>query len=562
MIRSFWAAILACTLAAVPGVLTLALAGQPKTVDEGDGLVLLLRKRIPSKVARDAYDAIVWKEKWEPKRTAVIICDMWDSHHSLNAARRVQEIAPRMNQVLEKARGLGMLIVHAPSGCMAAYKDHPGRKLAQAAPPAANLPRDIGKWCYKIPTEEKGIYPVDQTDGGDDSAARAQAAWQAQLKAMGRKPNAPWLTQIDVLKIRDGDAISDSGVEIWNLLEQRGIKNVILVGVHTNMCVLGRPFGLRQLAKNGKNVVLMRDMTDTMYNPRRWPYVSHFQGTDLIVQHIEKFVCPTTTSDELLGGQPFRFKGDVRRRAVVAIAEPLYDTKTTLPRLAWYVLDGQLGLDVKVVHGAKASSDLPGFADALAQADLLVLSIRRRALPEKDMAALKQYLAAGKPLLAIRTSSHAFDTKGKHPAGHVEWPRFDPEVLGGNYHNHHADGPVTTVTRAGDASDHDILKDVKLPFTSKASLYRTSPLAKTARALLVGTIPGQASEPVAWTNSYKGAKVFYTALGHREDFASPAFVRLMYNAARWALGMPPAGEQPPQSPAATGRGRVAAFADF
>ncbi len=46
---------------------------------------------------------------------------------------------------------------------------------------------------------------------------------------------------------------------------------MILLGVHTNMCVLGRPFGLRQMAKNGKNVVLMRDMTDTMYNPQSGP---------------------------------------------------------------------------------------------------------------------------------------------------------------------------------------------------------------------------------------------------------------------------------------------------
>jgi hypothetical protein len=76
------------------------------------------------------------------------------------------------------------------------------------------------------------------------------------------------------------------------------------------MCVLGRPFGLRQLAKNGKNVVLMRDMTDTMYNPARSPNVSHFRGTELIVEHIEKFVCPTITSDQLIGGKPFYFKGD------------------------------------------------------------------------------------------------------------------------------------------------------------------------------------------------------------------------------------------------------------
>jgi len=54
-------------------------------------------------------------------------------------------------------------------------------------------------------------------------------------------------------------------VAIWNLLESRNIDNVILTGVHANMCVSGRPFGLRQMAKNGKHVVLMRDLTDTMF---------------------------------------------------------------------------------------------------------------------------------------------------------------------------------------------------------------------------------------------------------------------------------------------------------
>jgi hypothetical protein len=56
----------------------------------------------------------------------------------------------------------------------------------------------------------------------------------------------------------------------------------------------------------------MRDMTDTMYNPERWPQVSHFTGTDLIVEHIENFVCPTFTSDQLIGGKPFHFKKDSR----------------------------------------------------------------------------------------------------------------------------------------------------------------------------------------------------------------------------------------------------------
>ena len=84
----------------------------------------------------------------------------------------------------------------------------------------------------------------------------------------------------------------------------------MLLGVHANMCVLGRPFGLRQMAKNGKNVVLVRDLTDTMYNPKMPPKVSHFEGTRLIVEHVEKYVCPTITSNQLLGGNEFRFKGD------------------------------------------------------------------------------------------------------------------------------------------------------------------------------------------------------------------------------------------------------------
>src|SRR5262249_17489515 len=267
----------------------------------------------------------------------------------------------RMNQVLEKARGLGALIIHAPSGCMAPYKDHPGRKLAQGAPKAANLPRDIAAWCYKIPSEEKGIYPLDQSDGGCATDPAEQSAWLEKLKAMGRNPKAPWLRQIDVLKIHDGDAISDSGVEIWNLLEQRGIKNVILVGVHTNMCVLGRPFGLRQMAKNGKNVVLMRDMTDTMYNPARWPHVSHFQGTDLIVQHIEKYVCPTITSDQIAGGRPFKFKDDVRKRVLMVVAENEYDTKTTLPILIRRVFEEQLGLETQVLIETDESKAIAGF---------------------------------------------------------------------------------------------------------------------------------------------------------------------------------------------------------
>ena len=285
-------------------------AAEPATANS---LKFTLRYRVPLATDAAQFEVRERLELWDPNKTAIIICDMWDLHHCKRAVDRVQEMAPRMNEVVTKARKRGVFIIHAPSSCMAPYEDTPMRGRAKSAPTAKNLPKDIGSWCKQIPAEEKGRYPIDQSDGGEDDEAAEHAEWAARLTALGRNPRAPWKSQYDVLKMDERDAVSDSGVEIWNLLEARGIDNVILMGVHTNMCVLGRPFGLRQMAKNGKHVVLMRDMTDTMYNPARWPNVSHFRGTDLIVEHVEKFVCPTVTSDQVLGGKPFRFKNDDRK---------------------------------------------------------------------------------------------------------------------------------------------------------------------------------------------------------------------------------------------------------
>jgi len=285
---------------------------QGNTKESSSALKLTLRKQstVHTKEKGRHEAVLLQSDAWPTKQTAIIVCDVWDAHHCLNAVRRLDEMVPTMNRVLEKARNQGVLIIHAPSSCMEPYKDHPARKRATEAPAAKNLPKEIDMWCKKIPAEENGKYPIDQSDGGEDDDPQEHVEWHAKLKAMGRNPKAPWLKQHDGIKIHDEDVISDSGVEIWNVLEERGINNVILVGVHTNMCVLGRPFGLRQMAKNGKNVVLMRDMTDTMYNPKMPPMVSHFKGTELIIEHIEKYVCPTITSDQILGGKEFRFKGD------------------------------------------------------------------------------------------------------------------------------------------------------------------------------------------------------------------------------------------------------------
>ncbi|HVR83628.1 MAG TPA: protein-signal peptide and transmembrane prediction, partial [Planctomycetota bacterium] len=122
-----------------------------------------------------------------------------------------------------------------------------------------------------------------------------------------------WTRQIAALEIdQTRDAITDDGQETVNLLAQHHIQHVVLLGVHLNMCVLGRPFAIRQMAHQGRDVALVRDMTDTMYNSKMRPHVDHFAGTDLVIGHVEKYWCPTFTSADIVGGKPFRFKEDVR----------------------------------------------------------------------------------------------------------------------------------------------------------------------------------------------------------------------------------------------------------
>ena len=494
------------------------------------------RSLAPTSDENVRFQPVYQNEGWKASETAVIVCDMWDLHHCLNATRRGAEVAPRMNQFLKTARKNGSLIIHAPSSCMKPYENHPGRKRAQGAPMAPNLPKQIAEWCYSIPEEEQGVYPIDQTDGGEDDDPAEHAAWAKELAAKGLNPRAPWTRQTDLLDIHKNDVISDNGVEIWNVMEAEGIKNVILVGVHTNMCVLGRPFGLRRLASNGKNVVLCRDLTDTMYNPKMKPYVSHFTGTDLIIEHIEKWVCPTITSNQLLGDEPFQFKKDTRPHVVILVAEREYATNETLPKFALE----HLGKEYKVTilhcdeEGQGTRDDIPGTAHALKDADVLLVSVRRRALQAKDFKAVEEHIKAGKPIVGIRTANHAFSLRGTEPPeGHMVWEGFDAQVWGGSYTGHHGAGKAVTIKKL---ADHPILEGVDVDgFDGTGSLYIVNPIADSTHAILTGTIDGEPTEPIAWTNKTKfGGKAFYTSLGHVGEFEQAQMNILLKNAIDWA----------------------------
>ena len=255
---------------------------------------------------------------------------------------------------------------------------------------------------------------------------------------------------------------------------------------------------------------------------------------------MEKYVCPTITSTDLTGQPAFTFQPDDRPRAVFVIGEDEYRTEKTLPAFANSELE-PLGVRCTfVIADPKAPHDFKGI-EALRDADLMVLSVRRRAPTAEQMSIIRKYLESGKPLVGIRTACHAFDTRGQAPEGHAEWPTFDPDVLGGHYTGHHANNLKPKITAAKRAESHPILAGVRTPFTGQWSLYKTGPLAASARALLLGEVAGQPVEPVAWVNLAGSSRVFYTSLGHPGDFDNPAFRRLLHNAVFWALNRQPAG---------------------
>ncbi|WP_339681891.1 ThuA domain-containing protein [Gimesia maris] len=481
-------------------------------------------------------------ESWKPSETAIIVCDVWDYHHCLNAVKRLEQFAPRLDQLLKTARAEGVTIIHAPSDCMPTYQKHPARKRAMQVTFDGPVPDGIENWCSKIPAEERAVYPLDQSDGGEDDDPEEHAAWAKKLKDLGRNPALPWKSQSPLITINgEQDFISDKGDEVWRILESRGIKNVMLVGVHTNMCVLGRPFGLRQLKQNGKNVVLVRDLTDTMYNPQRWPYVSHFTGNDLIISHIEKYVCPTITSDQLLGDQAFVFKEDKRPHLLIVMAEAEYETNISLPKFAAENLGKHFRVSL-IYADEKDRNLIPGI-EKINDADVVLFSVRRRVLPAKEMQAIRKYVQAGKPVVGIRTASHAFSLRGKEPpAGYADWTEFDAYVFGGNYQGHHANDLKSMVTINPAQKQNPILDGISdKPFPQAYSLYEVSPLAKGTTVLMTAEIPGKPVEPVAWTFQRKdGGKSFYTSLGHPGDFKQPEFVRLLTNSIYWAAGLDPA----------------------
>ncbi len=226
-----------------------------------------------------------------------------------------------------------------------------------------------------------------------------------------------------------------------------------------------------------------------------------------------------------------------------------YSGEHTLPLIA-AELEKNYGFRTKVLKSypdQNAEKDIPGL-EALKDADLAVFYLRWRQLPKEQLDYIEAYLKTGKPVMAFRTTTHAFN----YPKGHEleKWNAFGefalnaPPGWGGKAgHTHYGHESSTDVTVIPAAAKHPILTGVASGFHARSWLYRVLPdyPTKGSEWLLMGKSvnPDKAAieNPVAWTgtNSF-GGKVFMTTLGHPEDFQVEPFQRLVINAIHWELG--------------------------
>ena len=169
----------------------------------------------------------------------------------------------------------------------------------------------------------------------------------------------------------------------------------------------------------------------------------------------------------------------------------------------------------------KTDDNLPGLEN-LDHCDCAIFFTRRLTVSGEPLERIKRYCRRGRAIVGVRTASHGFQN----------WLAMDREVFGGDYQGHYGNASKPEVKIVDAAKEHPILKGVT-PFTSGGSLYKNPKIAADTTALLSGAIPGH-TEPVAWTRLSQKGRVFYTSLGHRDDFREPSFLRILVNAIFWS----------------------------
>lgn len=213
-----------------------------------------------------------------------------------------------------------------------------------------------------------------------------------------------------------------------------------------------------------------------------------------------------------------------------------YEADRTIPIFA-QKLKEQYGWTTTVLQaeGERTAAQFPGLQSVLPKADLMVIFARRLALPPEQMQLIKNWFKIGKPMIGIRTANHAFSVaKNELKAGYIDWWDFVPEILGCVNNGYGAVEPGTDLSIITEQKNHEILKNIPERWHSNGNLYLIAE-ENNIVPLLKGTINSANEQPVAWSRMVGKSRIFYTSLGHPDDFETVPFNTLLTNAVLWTL---------------------------
>ena len=197
-----------------------------------------------------------------------------------------------------------------------------------------------------------------------------------------------------------------------------------------------------------------------------------------------------------------------------------YDSEQSLQIFQNYLADNYPQIKTTLII-YQDEDDNPSL-EALETTDVVVVFTRRLRIEGENLERFKAYCQAGRPIIGIRTASHAYQN----------WLEFDAQVLGGSYQGHFGHGPLCHVEIIEGQENHPILASIP-NFDAFGSLYKNPANAEDLTVLMNAKTSEGNQEPVTWVRRHNGGRIFYTSLGHQDDFRLEGFLRLLANALLW-----------------------------
>ena len=243
----------------------------------GTGNPKVSQQTIPKRLhltleTRDAStnEVSVTTENVESKNVGVVIVDPWNYHWCMTACERVGAMVPRWNKALEAARRSGMTIVWVPSDVIGAYSGYPQRERA------------LGQLLMEVPV-------VKEMPKAKFTATVGKCMCGPGINC---KVNYGQDAMNPSLILGDDDYIASSTEEVYTALQKNGITHVIYMGLHTNMCLYGKPGALKYLWQTGLKCMVARDINDafTNYDPAKG--FNPDMGTQQIDEDLERAGIP------------------------------------------------------------------------------------------------------------------------------------------------------------------------------------------------------------------------------------------------------------------------------